>query len=524
MKKVICILAAALMLFAIAACSDTGNPGGGTDAPSNATAAPSAKPAEATAEPSENTEDPAAATDDPAEATPVKEPGPVAKVDGLDALITAFDSNDEYMVKSVSGGRAEIHDDNPWVTIHSETSSDCYVVAFSDDGLEDEFFPEDYPYFACLYRVGFGSSIRETNHLYPITTAGGPSIENGWWGDIAWVFDRDWHLAVLNIPEVFPGAADKNAFVEMRFPCADENGGEVALAFMGAFKSEEDVQKYYNKYVEVHGSKLVKAEAPKIEKVEKSVNASASFSEFLYDFEDVSADSTVEELLLDNIEYCRGLNSSKTEVEDGNTVFNLVFDSIYYDGFVAQGKAYTLEMDVRNSGANGLFAGVLLNYGDERNEMRNFFEDNGVRTLSDGIIAGWSGIGVNFRDEKNVEIYVLRFDEEAVALKATAVIIDTGADLAGGLRHFVAHDNGTDTVTFSLDGKVFAKVEYSNEGLMPDTAFAYSERYYRTARICDGSGNELAAVEGSLISVYKSFGIGSRAHPIWIDNLSVKNG
>ena len=73
--------------------------------------------------------------------------------------------------------------------------------------------------------------------------------------------DADWHLLVINIAEAFPATADGSTLKSLRFPIAYEENGTFAIAYMGAFKTQDDITSFDTGYTLTYADKLVKDEA-----------------------------------------------------------------------------------------------------------------------------------------------------------------------------------------------------------------------------------------------------------------------
>ena len=100
---------------------------------------------------------------------------------------------------------------------------------------------------------------------------------------------------------------------------------------------------------------------------------------------------------------------------------------------------------------------------------------------------------------------------------------ETGIDFSSQFVKFKAVDDGKGKVALYANDTLLATVTYADDAVLPLTATAYNERYYRTASILDASGNTIASTDSALISYTKAYGFGARAHTIYIDDVKVEN-
>ena len=509
-KRIIALLVVcALIITAFTACAKTPADENKPDA-SNAPATDNATEAPVVTEAPKPT-DPPAPTEAPTQA-PTKEPKPTMDLDGLDAILIDFE---EDMITSIA---SSFEMDDIWLNITTEIGDNNITFSFPE-----QFSAENYPYIAFKYRLEFAQSVRNTNHIYSITTeAGGPSGTTGMWSDITWISDLDWHTGILNLAEQFPAATGE--WTAIRFPTVDTLEGVYALAWLGAFKSEEDIAKYDEMFNSVYGSKLVKAEEPPEEqKDEEFPDVDDEFDETVVDFEDFDDGEGMVNGQHDYYGFSVGANQSSYAELDGNMVASVSFDAFYYNAMVKTGTAYKAVFDLKNGGNQSNFGGFVFNWGDERNTSRNFYENNGLEGDSMGSLTGMSGCGVFFLGGNKFKIYVPTWDLENNKKSYISATIETEIDFSAAFVHFEVEDNGTDTVTIKANDTVIAVVKYSNPGVI-NKAVGYNEGYYRNVSINDATGTELAsAADCALFSIYKSFAWAGRAHSIFIDNIQMVN-
>ncbi|MBR6933887.1 MAG: hypothetical protein IKH41_00175 [Clostridia bacterium] len=458
-----------------------------------------------------NPTDPPAPTEAPTEA-PTKEPKPTMDLNGLDAILVDFEED------LITGSACTFEMDDVWLNITTDIGDNNITFSFPEN-----FKAEEYPFIAFKYRLEFAQSIRNTNHFYSITTeAGGPSPTEGMWSDITWISDLDWHTGILNLAEQFPAATGD--WTAIRFPTVDTLEGVYALAWLGAFKSEEDIAKYDDIFNSVNGSKLVKAEEPAEEdKEEEFPDVDDAFDETVLDFEDFDDGQGMTPGQHDYFDFTTGANQSSFVEMDGNIVGKLAFDALWYAGMVKSGTAYSVKFDLKNGGNQANFGGFVFNWGDERNISRNFFENNGLEGDGMGSLVSASGCGVFFLGGNKFKIYVPTWDLENNKKSYISATIESEVDFSAAFVHFEVADNGTDTVTIKANDVVIAVVKYSNPGVI-NKAVGYNEGYYRTVAITDATGTELASVEnGALFSIYKSFAWAGRAHDVFVDNIQFTN-
>ncbi|MBO4327069.1 MAG: hypothetical protein J5950_07340 [Clostridia bacterium] len=510
MKKLISILIALAVLVCLAACSN-----GGVNTPTDAPQGATEEPQKATDKPADNKTDEPAVTDVVTEA-PTKEPEPTptkAPEVGadIDAVMVDLTGEENYIVH---GGEAAMDEGGIWLSIISGAGGGDNVVFSFDDGLG--FDASEYPYIAFKYRLGYGEGVKGANHLYSITGAGGPSPSNGMYYHLDYIGDRDWHTAIIELATAFPAAGTE--WIQLRTPTADNPGGELAYAWIGAFKSAEDVEKYDAAFNEKYGDKLVKAEKPQVEKKQSVPDVSDAFDDVLIDFEDMDEGANVTSM--DFMTYVGGLNNSTYVERDGGIAAEMQFDALSYYEMVKSGVAYTASFDVMNC-SGGLFGGFIFNWGDEGNTSRNFFEDSGLQTPPGLMCSGASGCGFSFAGGNKVIVYVPVWDEDAIKLSLVSVTIEAPVDFDAGYNTFRIEDNGTSKVEVFLNDALFVTIEYSGEGF--NDAPTMMEYYYNNIRITGSDGTELLKTEKALFSIYKSIAFAGRAHRVRFDNIKISN-
>ncbi|MBR7077918.1 MAG: PT domain-containing protein [Clostridia bacterium] len=467
-----------------------------TEAPEKPTDAPAAEPTEVPTE------------------EPTKEPKPELDIGDLDCIL--FDLEDESSMTTLAC-LFETGVEDIWLDIETDIG-DNYVVF----NFDEPFSGETYKYIAFKYRLGYAQSIRNTNHFYSVNTeSGGPSGTEGLWGDIEWISDQDWHTGILNLAEMFPAAAGD--WTAIRFPSVDAKGGIYSIAWLGAFKSEEDIQKYDDAFNKVYGEKLVKAEAPaEQDKDEEIPDLDDEFDETLFDFEEFDNDESFTPGSFDPYEYKMGANQSRALITDNNAYACLAFDTIYYNGLIKSEQGYTATFRFRNNGDAHNFGGFVFNWGDENNTSRDFFENNGLEGDGMGSLVSNSGCGFFFQGNNTVKIYVPCWDAEKNKKSYASATIEADINFSGAFVDFEVVDDGTGSVTVKANGNVFVVLEYSNPGVI-NKAFGYNEGYYRNVKLVDGAGNELFSAENALFSKYKSFAWAGRAHEVYVDDIKIVN-
>ena len=514
-NKIIAVLIAlCLMITMITACSDDKKSTDSKATPGKASATANTTD-KATEKPTNSSTE--APTKEP---TPVPTENPHASYFDVDAVLTRFDEYDESHT-TLSACDAYVNDDDPYLTVKSLDGDKHIIVPF---GENEEYDVTEYPYIAVRYKVGIGNSVGQGNHFYAVTTTGGPTNDEGWWYHADLVADGDWHILVLETAKCFPKAVEGSSMKSLRFPLAAEEDGFFYIAYMGAFKSEADVTSFDTGYTLTYGDKLVKDKAP-TEKEEVKPDTETSFTEVEADFEDGADGSNVTGSYIGpDWVFAMGANQSTFVNKDNNVICNLVFDAFSFAERVENGKAYTVKFDVQNAGNTKTnFAGFVMNYGNECNVSRNFYETNGIIGDGSGSIVSKSGIGVFFTEGGKVKIYVITYNADTNKIEHISHEFDTGINFASQFVKFKAHDDGKGKVSFYANDTLIASVTYADDGLLPTAATAYKERYYRSASILNGAGTQVAATNSALISYTKAFGFGARSHSIYIDNVAVEN-
>lgn len=508
-KIIALLLAVCMMLSVMVACSDEKEPSYSDSTPgSSASATSTVKPT------GEATEEPTKAP------TPVPTENPHASYFDVDTIVTRFDEFDESYA-SLSACEASVDSDNPYLSVMSIEGDKNIILPF---GEYEEFDPTEYPYVAIRYKVGYGCSIDMGNHFYAVTTTGGPSPDSGWWYHPNLVNDGDWHLIVLNLAECFPNAVNGSFMSKLRYPIAAEEDGYFYIAYMGAFKTEEDITSFDTGYTLTYADKLVKDKAP-TDKEEVEPDTVDSFTEIETDFEDgMDGSSLSGSYISSDWIYAIGANESVFKAIDDNIVCSLKFDAFSSAERVENGKAYTVTFDIQNKDNSEYnFAGFVMNYGNECNLSHNFYETNGIIGDGAGSIVSKSGIGVFFKKNGVVMIYVITHNVDTNKLEYISYDFNTGLDFANEFVKFKAQDDGNGKISFYANEKLIASVTYADDGLLPASATAYKERYYRTASILDAAGTQVATASNALVSYTKAFGFGARAHEIYLDNVIVEN-
>ena len=215
----------------------------------------------------------------------------------------------------------------------------------------------------------------------------------------------------------------------------------------------------------------------------------------------------------------RGGTSASTYIVNGtNKYLKLQYDSIKHDRMYNNETPYVFSADVMPEEAASHFAGFIFNYGKENDWDKNiFFETNNVEGNNS---VGQSGILVNIHPAM-IEIMVITYNDSAKTLGQIKYTYALSSAISSAFHTFTAKDDANGTITFSLDGKVFASVKYEDPSTLLPSVDKYNERYYRTAKICDASGNVKVSTNYAMISYVKSLGMGSRHRAINIDNVKL---
>ena len=511
-KKIMSILlVACLALSMFVGCSGDAENSNTTKAPEKATAS-SAATGKPTASPTEKPTP-----------TPVPTENPHASYFDVDAIVTDFaDGFDESYITISSVEAAYINADNPFVTIEQVGSCGEFTVPFGEFENVDV---TKYPLIAIKYKVSIGNTVDAGNKIYAITSNGGPSQDDGWWMNHDMITDGDWHLMIINAGEKFANAlANEATLTQLRLPTVSETGGLLHIGFVGAFQNEADITSYDTGFALSYGDKLVKDKAP-TEKDETEVDAEAELSEFTTDFEDGNDGMTPQgSYLTAEWNYSQGGASSKFLLDGDDMVLDLAFDAISTLERLENGKPFTLSFDIKNYGNTATnFGGLILNYGEECNTVKNFYETNGLIADSAGSIVSKSGIGVFFKEKGNIMIYVITHDKDTNKISYISYDFDSGIDFSKEYIRFKAQDDGKGTIKLFANDTLLASVTYADDGMLPAAATTYNERYYRTAKILDKNGTEVASTDSALISYTKAFAFGGRAHSIYLDDITVEN-
>ena len=120
-------------------------------------------------------------------------------------------------------------------------------------------------------------------------------------------------------------------------------------------------------------------------------------------------------------------------------------------------------------------------------------------------------------------IYVITHDKDTNKISYISYDFDSGIDFSKEYIRFKAQDDGKGTIKLFANDTLLASVTYADDGMLPAAATTYNERYYRTAKILDKNGTEVASTDSALISYTKAFAFGGRAHSIYLDDITVEN-
>lgn len=511
-KKIMSIfLVVCLALSVFVGCSDDAENPKATNSQGKATAS------------SGTTGKPTATPTEKPTATPVPTENPHASYFEVDAIVTDFaDGFDESYVTIPAVEAAYIDAGNPFITIEQNGNCSEFTVPFGEFETVDV---TKYPLVAIKYKVSIGNTVDSGNKIYAITSNGGPSQDDGWWMDHEMITDGDWHLMIFNSAEKFANALANDAtLTQLRMPTVSEIGGLLHIGFVGAFQNEADITSYDTGFALSYGDKLVKDKAP-TEKDETEVDAVSKLEEFTTDFEDGDdGSSPAGSYLTSEWYYAQGGGSSKFLLDGDDMILDLSFDAISTLERLENGKPFTLSFDIKNYGNTPTdFGGLVLNYGEECNTYKNFYETNGLIADGAGSIVSKSGIGVFFKENGKIMIYVITHNKDTNKIAYISYDFDSGIDFSKDYIRFKAQDDGNGTIKLFANDTLLASVTYADDGMLPAAATTYNERYYRTAKILDKNGAEVASTDCALISYTKAFAFGGRAHSIYLDDITVEN-
>ena len=406
-----------------------------------------------------------------------------------------------------------------WQQYHCIVSSDDPAYVNVETTAADPYFfmdigpaTSEYPILAVKYAF-LSSAQPHTNRLYMATS------NQGWTAcNIAHEFKANdkWNLNTYNVRELCPNMADE-PMKSFRLLGAADAGKTSYFAYFGFFKSVEDAQAYDAWYVDEYGLEDFETEEREELTPDAFDNISeTSFGKQTFDFTgledtyDLTADVDI---------------GSIFELLPGNGKLQVMEEAFNLDGFVAArlyerwlgGSVITFDMKNGSESTVSNFHGFALRFG---NEGSNPFYEEDLAKNQDGEGAksvGTTGIGVSYRDENKIGLYIKCLDDEG--LLRTHEVIFTPVENVAEFNSFkvVDYDNGT--IEFYANDKLFATVKFSNPK-MTEKSMAYSELYYQDAAIYDAEGNELAKVSNALISTQSCFAFGSRASIISVDNIT----
>jgi len=213
-----------------------------------------------------------------------------------------------------------------------------------------------------------------------------------------------------------------------------------------------------------------------------------------------------------------GTGESTYVVSGTNKYLRLKYDSIKHARMYNSDCPYVFSADVMPETAASHFAGFIFNYGFENDwEKNTFFETNNVEGNNS---VGQSGILVNIHPAM-IEVMVITYNDSTKTLGQIKYTYALSSTISSAFHNFTAKDDANGTITFALDGKVFASVKYEDPSTLLAGVDKYNERYYRTAKICDASGTVKTSTSYAMISYVKSLGMGSRHRAINIDNVKL---
>ena len=293
-------------------------------------------------------------------------------------------------------------------------------------------------------------------------------------------------------------------------------GKTIDVAYIGVFDSIAQAKEYDDLFCKVYTS----VQSGRVDIIPSGWHYIPNES---YDFQEAAVTNGLNAVTAStnlNLSWAiKGGTSASTYVVSGtNKYLKLKYDSIRHARMYNNDCPYVFSADVMPETAAGHFAGFIFNYGNEIDwNNNNFFESN---KLDGENSVGQSGITVNIHPAM-IEVCVITYNDSTKTLGQIKYTYTLSESLSSAFHTFTAKDNANGTISFAIDGKVFAYVTYENPSTLLAGVDKYNERYYRTAKICDASGTVKTSTSYAMISYVKSLGMGSRHRAINIDNVKL---
>ncbi len=381
--------------------------------------------------------------------------------------------------------------------------------------------PSDYKYMAVKYACASNTKIEGNNHY--IATAKLSFGQPGSYTTPDMLADNAWHLKIYDVTTSFTGVGS-DPITMVRLLPGNAIDKEVRFAYVAFFKSEADAQAYDTEYCERYT--LNDMDPP--ERTEVIPNALEKVPEYTFDFDALEAGY---DLLTP---YGGGANPFRSQwtptalVETGGSFIKVMEDNSAGFHFFSQAKfddrwkgASEISFDLKANVAGKNFCGFYVRSGAEGSIP--LYENDGARADSQNSTTGTTGVGFSFRNldsgKQGIEIFVKYFDNDLNKLQVKGHIFENVIENAAVFHSYKVVDDDAGTISFYIDGTLFAKVTYANAKMTESPM--YSEKYYSKAQILDASGAVLETVENALISTQSTIGLGTRAETLYVDNIKL---
>lgn len=438
-----------------------------------------------------------------------------------------------------------------------------YDITTSADGKSDEYVyvklpamapGTTYKYMAYKYKLTAGS-FTFNGYLYVDGThadgsaMGAGSANSGWRvneHNTSKAGTGNWTTVIIPLPSGLSqhpekGTFDMNATLDsIRFGTPTTTAGKLSFAWAGIFESEAKISEFdaaFNAaYTLTNDGKTEKAVAAqkveggslKVGDVKYTIPHMITFDEDAYTSWIGKAASRDAGSPLRATWTARQANESAKFAEEssGNNYLAVAsFFTSYSDFRFANGEKFLYSADIRYSGTVNNFRGFLVNFGEENNTDTDahkgsiFYDNNGINDDAKESYVGKSGCGIYLLKADTVRIFVYTVsDTGSLGVISNDVAITTSVANWANLK---IYDDGAGTISFYLGTEYLGKITYSDAGLLPVEVSAYNERYYRKATIFGKDNTKVVSTDKAVISYTKSFGMGTRATSMDIDNLSI---
>ncbi len=414
-----------------------------------------------------------------------------------------------------------------------------------------------YKYMAYKYKLT-ADSLTCNDWLYVDGThadgsaMGVGSVNSGWRKNehIASGGTGKWTTVIIPLPAGLSqyaagGTFDMNATLDsIRFGTPTTTAGKLSFAWAGIFESEAKISEFDTAFNAAYtltndGTVATKTEkdvaAQKVEDgslkvgdVKYTIPHMITFDEDAYTSWVGKAASADAASPLRATWTARQTNESAKFAEEtsGNNYLAVAsFFTSYSDFRFANGEKFLYSADIRYSGTVNNFRGFLVNFGEENNTDTDahkgsiFYDNNGINDDAKESYVGKSGCGIYLLKADTVRIFVYTVsDTGSLGVISNDVAITTSVANWANLK---IYDDGAGTISFYLGTEYLGKITYSDAGLLPVEVSAYNERYYRKATIFGKDNTKVVSTDKAVISYTKSFGMGTRATSMDIDNLSI---